>query len=189
MIVDALRRPISRPASLHGFRDLRGPSPIFRYLITMIVVLLLSPALPAQSGKRKMPRPTVPGSKTVESISHPSKVTGEGKVTPSGVWYWDVQTGEGSAALRGHAVKVHYRAWIANGKEFASSISDGRPPIFTLGAGQVIRGWEEGVEGMKVGGKRQLRIPPDLAYGAAGVPSLVPPNATLIYDVELIAVE
>ncbi len=158
-------------------------------LIVVAMVVLVSPALLAQKSKWTTRPSVLPHRQGLEASDRPTRVTGEGQVTRSGVKYWDIETGKGSAALRGHAVKVAYRAWIAQGKEFASSISDGKPPIFTLGAGQVIRGWEDGVEGMKVGGKRQLRIPPALAYGAAGVPSLVPPNATLIYDVELLAVE
>jgi len=110
--------------------------------------------------------------------------------TASGVRYWDIQTGEGNPATKGHVVKVLYTAWVEKGmKEFASSTSDGRVPVFTLGVGQVIRGWEDGVEGMKVGGKRQLRIPPDMAYGSAGAPPLVPPNATLIFDVVLLELQ
>jgi FKBP-type peptidyl-prolyl cis-trans isomerase FkpA len=125
----------------------------------------------------------------VTAISRPTRVTGEGMATPSGVKYWDILEGEGNSATKGHVVKVLYAAWIENGKQFASSVLDGRSPVFTLGAGQVIRGWEEGMEGMKVGGKRQLRIPSDLAYGAAGAPPLVPPNTALIFDVELIEVQ
>jgi FKBP-type peptidyl-prolyl cis-trans isomerase len=125
----------------------------------------------------------------INAISRPTKVTGEGVTTPSGVRYWDIQTGEGDPATNGHVVKVRYRAWTEDGKEFASSASDGKPPVFTLGAGQIIRGWEEGMLGMKVGGARQLRIPSDLAYGAAGAPPLVPPNATLIFDVVLVELQ
>ncbi len=159
-------------------------------LVIMIAAVLVAPALLfAQAGKWKDKRMNNIRPGTFDKMGRPTKVTGDGLVTASGVKYWDVQIGEGNAATKGHTVKVHYTAWVENGKQFASSISDGGPPIFTLGVGQVIRGWEEGVEGMKVGGKRQLRIPPQLAYGAAGVPNLVPPNATLIFDVELIELQ
>ena len=123
---------------------------------------------------------------SINAVSRPTKVSGEGVATPSGVRYWDIQTGKGDPATSGHAVKVYYRAWIESGKEFASSTADGRLPIITLGIGQVVRGWEEGMIGMKVGGTRQLKIPPGMAYGAAGAPPDVPPNATLIFDVVLI---
>ncbi len=160
-----------------------------RMLILMLTAMLAAPLLFAQSKTPKTKKWVTPHRTVVIGMNRPTKVTGEGRVTPSGVRYWDIQTGVGSPATRGHAVRIQYTAWIENGKEFASSISDGRAPVFTLGAGQVIQGWEDGVEGMKVGGKRQLRIPPQLAYGAAGVPNLVPPNATLIFDVELIELQ
>ncbi len=158
-------------------------------LIAIVMTVLLAPLLPAQGGKWKGVRMRNLRPGTVGRVSRPTKVTGEGVLTASGVKYWDIQTGAGAPATKGHAVKVLYTAWVENGKEFASSTSDGKPPIFTLGAGQVIPGWEEGVEGMKVGGKRQLRSPPNLAYGAAGIPGTVPPNATLIFDVELIELQ
>ena len=159
-------------------------------LIVFVIAALVTPVVSAHSQTWKMKRLNNVKPGTVGAIRHPTQVTGEGRVTPSGVRYWDVQTGEGSPATKSHTVKVLYTAWVENGKkEFASSISDGRAPVFTLGVGQVIPGWEDGVEGMKVGGKRQLRIPPELAYGSAGMPTLVPPNATLIFDVELIELQ
>ena len=86
-------------------------------------------------------------------------------------------------------MKVDYTGWLTNGKKFDSSVGTGHPFDFLLGGGQVIKGWDEGVAGMKVGGKRQLRIPPDLAYGAKGYPGAIPPNATLIFDVQLVDVK
>ena len=83
---------------------------------------------------------------------------------------------------------MHYTGWLTDGKKFDSSVG-GAPFTFTLGAGQVIKGWDEGVAGMKVGGKRQLRIPPDLAYGKGGYSTVIPPNATLIFDVRLVDVK
>jgi len=160
-----------------------------KIMILAVIAVLTAPILFAQSPnwKEKRMRNLRPG--TFNPNTRPTPVNGEGTITPSGLKYWDIQAGEGELATRGHAVKVRYRAWVEHGKEFANSISDGKPSIFTLGMGQVIPGWEEGVEGMKVGGKRQLRIPPSLAYGATAVPPLVPANATLIYDVELIGLD
>ena len=119
----------------------------------------------------------------------PTKVTGNGKTTPSGLQYWDIKVGTGATAVQGKPVKVHYTGWLTTGKKFDSSVDKGQPFVFTLGAGQVIQGWDEGVAGMKVGGKRQLRIPPELGYGDKNVGNgLIPPNSTLIFDVELLDV-
>jgi FKBP-type peptidyl-prolyl cis-trans isomerase len=122
--------------------------------------------------------------------SSPTKVTGKGKSTSSGLQYWDLKEGTGATASAGKSVSVHYTGWLAsNGKKFDSSVDRGQPFMFQLGAGQVIKGWDEGVSGMKVGGKRQLRIPPELGYGSRGAGGVIPPNATLIFDVELLAVK
>jgi FKBP-type peptidyl-prolyl cis-trans isomerase len=118
--------------------------------------------------------------------SGPTKVSGQPTTTPSGLQYWDVVVGSGATAVPGNLVKVHYTGWLLTGEKFDSSRDRGEPFSFPLGAGQVIRGWDEGVAGMKVGGKRQLRIPPELGYGATGAGGAIPPNATLIFDVELL---
>ena len=104
--------------------------------------------------------------------------------------YWDLKVGTGAEAKKGRTVKVHYTGWLLeNGSKFDSSLDRGQPFEFTLGAGQVIKGWDEGVAGMKVGGKRQLRIPPELGYGFSGQPPVIPGNAYLIFDVELLDVK
>jgi FKBP-type peptidyl-prolyl cis-trans isomerase len=118
----------------------------------------------------------------------PTKVTGEGTKTPSGLQYWDIKVGTGQEAKSGDHVKVHYTGWLTSGKKFDSSVDAHQPFDFTIGRGDVIKGWEEGVTGMKVGGKRQLRIPPDLAYGKEGYPGAIPPNATLIFDIQLLGI-
>jgi FKBP-type peptidyl-prolyl cis-trans isomerase FkpA len=109
--------------------------------------------------------------------------------TPSGLQYDDLAVGEGAAASSGHYVTVHYTGWLADGKKFDSSLDRGDPFAFNLGKGQVIAGWDEGVQGMKVGGKRKLTIPPDLGYGQFGAGGVIPPNATLLFEVELLGVE
>jgi peptidylprolyl isomerase len=112
---------------------------------------------------------------------------------PNGLKYTDDKTGDGAEATAGKKVSVHYTGWLsdndAKGKKFDSSVDRGQPFQFTLGAHQVIAGWDEGVAGMKVGGKRTLVIPPELGYGARGAGGVIPPNATLIFDVELLGVQ
>lgn len=123
------------------------------------------------------------------STAAPAKVTGDGVKTDSGLQYWDIKVGTGAEAKAGATVRVHYTGWFTNGKKFDSSVDAHQPYEFMLGAGNVIKGWDEGIAGMKVGGKRQLRIPPELAYGDAGFKDIVPPNATLIFDVQLLSVK
>lgn len=123
------------------------------------------------------------------AASGPTKVTGEPTKTPSGLEYWDIKVGTGAVAQTGKNVKVDYTGWLTNGKKFDSSVGTGKPFDLLLGGGQVIKGWDEGIVGMKVGGKRQLRIPPDLAYGQRGYPGVIPANSTLIFDVRLVDVK
>ncbi len=110
------------------------------------------------------------------------------KITDSGLKYEDLNEGEGDLAEAGHRVSVHYTGWLLDGDKFDSSVDRNQPFDFTLGNGMVIRGWDEGVAGMRVGGKRRLTIPPQLGYGARGAGGVIPPNATLVFDVELLAV-
>ncbi len=113
--------------------------------------------------------------------------------TPSGLQYVDLTVGKGDVAKAGDQVSVHYTGWLQNpdgskGRKFDSSKDRGQPFQFALGQGQVIKGWDEGVQGMKVGGVRELIIPPALGYGQRGAGGVIPPNATLIFEVELLGV-
>ncbi|MGH3055421.1 MAG: FKBP-type peptidyl-prolyl cis-trans isomerase [Gaiellaceae bacterium] len=108
---------------------------------------------------------------------------------PSGLKYVDLKVGDGQIAETGMTAQVHYTGWLTDGTKFDSSVDRGQPFSFKLGAGQVIRGWDEGVKGMRVGGKRKLTIPPDLGYGQAGAGGVIPPNATLVFDVELLGLQ
>jgi FKBP-type peptidyl-prolyl cis-trans isomerase FkpA len=124
--------------------------------------------------------------------------THEGKImslimTASGLQYEDLTIGDGAEAAAGQFVSVHYTGWLQNddgspGEKFDSSVDRDEPFEFSLGAGQVIQGWDQGVQGMKVGGKRRLVIPSTLGYGARGAGGVIPPHATLIFDVELLEV-
>jgi FKBP-type peptidyl-prolyl cis-trans isomerase len=107
--------------------------------------------------------------------------------TASGLVIEDLVVGDGATANAGQRVSVHYTGWLENGKKFDSSKDRGQPFQFSLGRGEVIRGWDEGVSGMKIGGKRKLTIPAALGYGARGAAGVIPPNATLLFEVELLA--
>ncbi len=110
------------------------------------------------------------------------------KITDSGLKYEDRVEGQGAVATPGQQVSVHYTGWLTDGSKFDSSLDRDRPFEFALGRGTVIRGWDEGVAGMKVGGKRRLTVPPQLGYGARGAGGVIPPNATLVFEVELLGV-
>lgn len=151
--------------------------------VSVVIVILTFAALWAQTSTKKHVQVVRP------NTNAPTKVTGDGVKTESGLQYWDLKVGTGDEAKEGSHVKVHYTGWLATGKKFDSSVDANQPYEFTIGRGEVIKGWDEGVAGMKVGGKRQLRIPPELAYGDAGHPPQIPQNATLIFDVQLLGVK
>jgi FKBP-type peptidyl-prolyl cis-trans isomerase len=121
----------------------------------------------------------------------PAGTAATGAAAPQGgLMIEEVKAGEGAVATKGKTVSVHYTGKLTNGTKFDSSLDRGQPIEFMLGAGMVIKGWDQGIEGMKVGGKRKLTIPPELAYGARGTPGgPIPPNATLVFDVELVGVK
>jgi peptidylprolyl isomerase len=111
------------------------------------------------------------------------------QILASGLRVTDIEVGSGPEAVAGQTVVVHYRGTLENGKQFDASYDRGKPFTFPLGRGQVIKGWDEGVQGMKVGGKRKLVIPPELGYGTRGAGGVIPPNATLIFEVELLDIK
>lgn len=128
------------------------------------------------------------------AVLAPTVTRAEGEITTvTGLKYKDAKVGTGASPKVGQTCVMHYTGWLyvngAKGKKFDSSLDRGEPFEFPLGMGRVIRGWDEGVETMKVGGKRTLIIPPDLGYGARGAGGVIPPNATLIFDVELLGVK
>jgi len=161
-------------------------------------VSVVAAAPPAQPSPRfeldpEDPNPTLFAMAPDDQLAQASALGGElnapkERQTPSGLRITDLVVGTGTEAVSGKVVVVNYRGTLENGKEFDSSYGRG-PFSFPLGAGRVIRGWDEGVAGMLVGGKRKLVIPPDLAYGERGAGGVIPPNATLIFEVELVEVK
>ena len=119
----------------------------------------------------------------------PTPIDAEPTMTASGLAYIDVVVGNGPEASAGQQATVHYTGWLTNGTKFDSSVDHGQPFTFPVGKGRVIQGWDMGVAGMHVGGKRRLLIPAELGYGARGAPPVIPPNARLIFDVELLGVK
>jgi FKBP-type peptidyl-prolyl cis-trans isomerase len=149
----------------------------FRRTAAVLAIIIVFAGLLFATDKKKSSHP---------DNSHPTPVS-KYTTMPSGVEFYDIVDGTGREAVMGNTVVVNYTGWLINGKKFDSSYDRGQPFSFRIGTG-VIRGWTEGVQGMRAGGKRQLRIPPDLAYGRNGQPPMIPPNATLIFDIELLEV-
>jgi FKBP-type peptidyl-prolyl cis-trans isomerase FkpA len=150
------------------------PSLALGFALSLLVAGCASPATPAAAGK--------PITAQVGSPTFPVSPVTQLKVD-------DLKVGTGAEAVDGKKVSVQYTGWLVDGTKFDSSLDRNQPFSFTLGGGQVIKGWDQGVKGMKVGGKRRLTIPADLGYGSRGAGSAIPPGATLVFDVELVAVE
>jgi FKBP-type peptidyl-prolyl cis-trans isomerase len=153
---------------------------------TAFLILVVALAVSVVAAQDDSKQSTAKKSATTDG---PTKVTGKGVTTPSGLQYWDIKVGTGATAETGKTVNMEYTGWLTDGKKFDSNAGSGKPFTLRLGAGQVIKGWDEGIVGMKVGGKRQLKIPAQLGYGAQGYPGVIPPNATLIFDVTLLGVQ
>jgi peptidylprolyl isomerase len=159
-----------------------------RYLAIVPVALLAGLILVACGGGGENEEAT-PGTSPASTEGGPPTVSAEATVTASGLQIIDIEVGSGDEASAGETVIVHYTGWLADGTKFDSSVDRGQPFSFSLGAGEVIPGWDEGVVGMKVGGTRRLIIPPDLAYGAQGRPPVIPANAELTFDVQLLSIQ
>jgi FKBP-type peptidyl-prolyl cis-trans isomerase len=167
---------------------------MFKYkLLVVVMVLLFSIACGNNAPTNTTASPAPPPASISEvPATLPGVQANAGQqiqTTSSGLKYIDLIEGTGQEAKKGNVVTVNYTGWLNNGKKFDSSVDAGQPFPFNLGAGQVIEGWDEGVAGMKVGGKRKLIIPSALGYGPRGAGRDIPPNALLIFDVELLAVK
>lgn len=157
--------------------------------LKMCVLLLVSTVIAGVL----IPAYGAPGSKDTKYMSNNkipiAQAPGGFTTTASGLQYKDAVVGTGAMPHTGQTVTVHYTGYLMNGTKFDSSVDRGQPFQFQIGEGQVIKGWDEGVGTMRVGGKRRLIIPPDLGYGAQGAGNAIPPNATLVFDVQLLGVQ
>ncbi len=154
-----------------------------RYAVAVAAVLVF-----AACAKKDASAPNA-GANPFQNKEAVPTMSGNETTTASGLKYVDEQEGTGASPESGQTVTVHYTGTLTDGTKFDSSVDRGQPFQFKIGIGQVIKGWDEGVLSMKIGGKRKLIIPPDLGYGANGAGGVIPPNATLNFDVELLGVE
>ena len=163
-------------------------------IMTLAAVLCLAvacePAKPASAPVPKTTSEPAPPQKENPMPKNPAPIPAESNTvtTASGLQYVDLVVGTGPSPERGQKAVVHYTGWLTDGTKFDSSVDRGQPFQFPLGMGRVIAGWDEGVATMKVGGKRKLTIPPNLGYGARGASGVIPPNATLVFEVELLGI-
>lgn len=157
-----------------------------KYLILfLLVAFALIPACTQNEGRKQDEQ------KPVQAAVQPAEQKGGDKLvkTPSGLQYEDLVAGSGDSPKAGKQVTVHYTGWLTDGTKFDSSVDRNEPFTFVIGAGQVIPGWDEGVMSMKIGGKRKLVIPAQLGYGSAGAGGVIPPNATLVFEVILLDIK
>jgi FKBP-type peptidyl-prolyl cis-trans isomerase len=149
--------------------------------VTKFSLIVCSIALAVACSQSEAPKQEQPAAQPAAASTQPQAAVTELRVE-------DTKVGTGDTALAGKNVTVHYTGWLTDGTKFDSSKDRGQPFTFQLGAGQVIKGWDQGVTGMKVGGVRKLTIPPSLGYGDRGAGGVIPPNATLVFEVELLGV-
>ena len=165
----------------------------FVEVLALVAVLGLVATVAAcgDDGEKASPTPSASLTSSpsgAQTAGGPPAVSGEPTKTASGLQYIDIKVGDGASPQTGQTVVVHYTGWLADGTKFDSSVDRGQPFSFIIGTGKVIKGWDEGVATMKVGGERRLIIPPELGYGAGGRPPIIPGNAQLIFDVELLEI-
>ena len=160
------------------------------FLATASLATAAEPAPNTKDAPAAKPATPAPAAKPAAPAA-PAAAPAAGKevTTPSGLKYTDLKVGDGAVAKSGDRVSVHYTGWLTSGAKFDSSVDRNQPFQFQLGRSQVIKGWDEGVAGMKVGGKRKLTIPAELGYGARGAGDRIPPNSVLIFDVELLGIQ
>jgi len=161
-----------------------------RFLVSIALVASLVLVVACGSSEKETTAPTgTPAATAAPTGGGPLPVSAQATVTASGLKIIEIKIGTGAEAQKGQTVSVHYTGWLADGTKFDSSLDRGQPLSFALGAGQLIPGFDEGVVGMRVGGQRRLIIPPDLAYGPQGRPPVIPPNAELTFDVQLVGLQ